>query len=156
VRQSTGDARNRWGDYSAAVTDPADDTAFWVLQEYAAAAGSTWATWWGHLAAEPPVAPTAHFAVPARTPSAAAPTRFHDTSTGGPIAWSWNFGDGTTSKAQDPEKLFAQPGTYRVALTVSNRAGTSTSSTNVMVLPAPGRDLRRVPQRTQTPREVVR
>ncbi len=46
-------ARNRWGDYSATVVDPVDDTGFWTIQEYAApSAGNCamcdrWGTWWG-------------------------------------------------------------------------------------------------------------
>ncbi len=43
---------NRWGDFSATVVDPADDTSFWTLQEYAqtpdpATGSSRWGTWWG-------------------------------------------------------------------------------------------------------------
>ena len=41
---------NRWGDYSATVVDPSDDTSFWTLQEYAespVAGVSRWGTWWG-------------------------------------------------------------------------------------------------------------
>jgi hypothetical protein len=42
----------RWGDYSATVIDPADDLAFWTLQEYAATDvggnpnDDRWGTWW--------------------------------------------------------------------------------------------------------------
>ncbi len=46
----------RWGDYSAAVVDPANDTDLWTIQEYAAApaAGKTrWGTWWGHIVPPP-------------------------------------------------------------------------------------------------------
>lgn len=47
----------RWGDYSATSVDPADDTSFWTIQEYAAmdvgpsASNDRWGTWWGKLAA---------------------------------------------------------------------------------------------------------
>lgn len=46
-------ARNRWGDYSATVVDPVDDTGFWTIQEYAATSAGNcpmcdrWGTWWG-------------------------------------------------------------------------------------------------------------
>jgi hypothetical protein len=44
--------RKRWGDYSATVIDPADDT-FWTFQEYIAAPGgglfNRWGTWWGQI-----------------------------------------------------------------------------------------------------------
>ena len=46
---------NRWGDYSATVVDPVNDTDFWTIQEYAAplAGGGSntarWSTWWGRV-----------------------------------------------------------------------------------------------------------
>ncbi len=42
----------RWGDYSATVVDPTDDTTFWTLQEYAETdvgpnpIDDRWGTWW--------------------------------------------------------------------------------------------------------------
>ena len=50
--------RNRWGDYSATVVDPSDDTKLWTIQEYAELADDLyvvpalrdkWGTWWGML-----------------------------------------------------------------------------------------------------------
>ena len=46
--ETFGSDRNRWGDYSATVVDPADDLTFWTVQEYAAL-GNEWATWWAKL-----------------------------------------------------------------------------------------------------------
>ncbi len=40
---------NRWGDYSATVIDPSDNTTFWTLQEYAGTS-NLWGTWWGKFA----------------------------------------------------------------------------------------------------------
>ena len=51
---------------------------------------------------------------------------FTDTSSNGPTAWQWDFGDGTSSRAQSPSKTYALPGTYTVTLTASNNGGTST------------------------------
>jgi uncharacterized repeat protein (TIGR01451 family) len=45
-----------WGDWSAAVVDPVNDTDLWTLQEYAAAPVGgidRWGTWWGRIS--PPV-----------------------------------------------------------------------------------------------------
>ncbi|MEO7676710.1 MAG: hypothetical protein ABIV39_08115, partial [Verrucomicrobiota bacterium] len=52
-----GGADNRWGDYSGTVVDPINDTGFWTIQEYAAAASGApsvdgsgrWGTWWGRI-----------------------------------------------------------------------------------------------------------
>jgi hypothetical protein len=54
--------RIRWGDYSATVVDPVDDTCMWTIQEYAAqdvgpqSDDDRWSTWWGRLCAgdDPP------------------------------------------------------------------------------------------------------
>ena len=48
---------NRWGDFSASVTDPANDVDFWTIQEYAMlpAGPDRWGTWWGHLALPPDI-----------------------------------------------------------------------------------------------------
>ena len=53
-----GAGANRWGDYSATVVDPVNDSDLWTIQEYAATpvgTGTTdgdgrWGTWWGHIA----------------------------------------------------------------------------------------------------------
>jgi PKD repeat protein len=39
--------------------------------------------------------------------------------------YAWSFGDGTTSLAQEPVKVFPVPGNYPVALTVTDSAGAS-------------------------------
>jgi hypothetical protein len=47
-----GGGENRWGDYSSTVVDPANDTDFWTIQEYAATPGGgfdRWGTWWGKI-----------------------------------------------------------------------------------------------------------
>jgi hypothetical protein len=48
--------QNRWGDYSAAQTDPVDDTNFWAVQEYAGTVrdfgiglAGNWETWWAQV-----------------------------------------------------------------------------------------------------------
>jgi bacillolysin len=43
------------------------------------------------------------------------------------ISWSWNFGDGNTSTAEDPSHTYAAGGTYSVELTVTDNDGASDS-----------------------------
>ena len=50
---------------------------------------------------------------------------FTDASTGGPTAWSWDFGDGTSSTAQNPVHTYAAAGSYSVSLTVTNSGGSN-------------------------------
>jgi hypothetical protein len=59
VRDQDGFGTNRWGDYSATSVDPVNDTAFWTIQEYAAARDPVsgqyrWGTWWGRVVPEAP------------------------------------------------------------------------------------------------------
>ncbi|MDX6692928.1 MAG: hypothetical protein QOF02_531 [Blastocatellia bacterium] len=54
--------KNRWGDYSNTVVDPANDTDLWTIQEYAATSATAscssdcdrWGTWWGRIAPNSP------------------------------------------------------------------------------------------------------
>ncbi len=48
---------------------------------------------------------------------------FSDESTNNPTAWSWYFGDGSTSTTQNPSHTFSTAGTYTVKLTASNSFG---------------------------------
>ena len=65
--------------------------------------------------------------------------QFTDTSSDveGPIvAWAWNFGDNQTSNVQNPEHIYADPGTYRVVITVTDSGGLQASGTRqITVLP---------------------
>ena len=51
---------------------------------------------------------------------------FVDQSTGLPTSWLWNFGDGQTSKEQNPAHAYMTAGTYTVTLTVKNLFGQDT------------------------------
>ena len=44
-------------------------------------------------------------------------------SDGSVAAWSWRFGDGTTSTEREPAHSYAEPGTYTVRLTVTDDRG---------------------------------
>jgi len=52
---------------------------------------------------------------------------------GGPVNWSWDFGDGTTSTSQNPSKTYYKSGNYTIKLTVSN-ADSSASLTKTSYL----------------------
>lgn len=67
---------------------------------------------------------------------------FTDTSSGnGGLAYSWDFGDGMTSTAQNPIHNYAASGTYQVCLVVLDTCTTDTLCDSVTVLcPAPTAD----------------
>ncbi|WP_193212822.1 putative Ig domain-containing protein [Luteolibacter marinus] len=47
-------------------------------------------------------------------------------------SWSWNFGDGSSSTAQDPVHTYAGPGVYPVTLTVANTEGLEDTSSSTV------------------------
>ena len=53
---------------------------------------------------------------------------FTDSSTNTPTSWSWSFGDGSSVNAtqQNPVHTYTNAGTYTVALTATNSAGSNT------------------------------
>jgi PKD repeat protein len=51
---------------------------------------------------------------------------FEDLSVGAAISWLWNFGDGNTSTAQNPNHGYSLPGTYFVCLEISNDCESAT------------------------------
>lgn len=68
--------------------------------------------------------------------STALTSNFTDLSTGSPISWSWNFGDGSAiNTSQNPTHTYAVAGTYTVTLVVSNGICDDTYSTTVGVFP---------------------
>ena len=48
---------------------------------------------------------------------------------GGPIAYSWDFGDGNTATGPVVSHSYAEPGTYRPVLTVSDASGSKCAAT---------------------------
>jgi PKD repeat protein len=53
---------------------------------------------------------------------------FTDQSTGLPTSWSWNFGDGTSATTKNPTHTYTKAGSYTVALTATNTAGSNTAT----------------------------
>lgn len=63
---------------------------------------------------------------------------FTDASTNGATSWAWNFGDGFTSTAQNPDHLFTTGGNYTISLTVTDALGCeSTTSEEVSIAALP-------------------
>ncbi len=63
---------------------------------------------------------------------------FTDLSTGPVTSWSWTFGDGATSTAQNPSHLYTAAGMYDVTLTATGPGGVDAESkTNYIVVSVP-------------------
>lgn len=81
--------------------------------------------------------PTAGFTFAPSSPTVGQTVTFTDNSTGGPTAWSWTFGDGGTSTAQNPSHTYSAAGAFTVALKATNAAGSSSVSQTVTVTNPP-------------------
>jgi beta propeller repeat protein len=77
---------------------------------------------------------------------------FEDTSSGLPMEWHWDFGDGETSDEQNPVHIFTRPGVYDVNLTAGNIFGNDfiikqsvitvvDGTYHTCILPSPGIEL---------------
>ena len=77
-----------------------------------------------------PVTPDAAFLATPTSGSAPLTVNFTDTSTNTPTGWAWDFeNDGTIdSTQQHPSHAYPDPGSYTVALTASNAAGSDTET----------------------------
>ena len=82
---------------------------------------------------EPAKRPFARFTQDNRFGVAPLTVQFTDRSMNSPDTYLWSFGDGTTSSEMNPEHTFGLPGLYRVSLTVSNDAGSGSTSGYVVV-----------------------
>ncbi len=74
--------------------------------------------------------PTASFTANRTVICSGQTVAYTDASTGNPTVWQWVFQGGTpaTSSVQNPTITYNTPGTYSVALTASNTAGSSVST----------------------------
>jgi len=72
-----------------------------------------------------PVKPVAAFSASPISGKAPLTVKFTDKSTSNPTSWTWIFGDGSTSKVQNPVHKYTKKGTNTVSLTVKNVGGSS-------------------------------
>jgi PKD repeat protein len=76
------------------------------------------------------IAPVANFAASPRDGAAPLEVHFTDLSTGQPVVWSWDFGDGMKSSEANPTHIYSSGGSYTVILTVANSYGADTRIQN--------------------------
>jgi len=93
----------------------------------------------GYISVTPPTAPVANFTAAPTSGQAPLLVHFTDTSSGLPTSWTWDFGDGGASAAQNPSHTYASEGMYTVILTATNAQGSNskTRSDCITVTPPP-------------------
>jgi len=85
----------------------------------------------GFITVSPPVGPDAEFSGTPRSGEKPLTVQFTDQSkagTGTITSWSWTFGDGGTSTAQDPSHVYDSDGVYAVSLTIQTTVGSNTET----------------------------
>jgi PKD repeat protein len=78
----------------------------------------------------PPPPPVAQFSGSPTSGTVPLTVNFTDMSTGSITSWSWTFGDGGTSTAQNPSHQYTSAGTYTVSLTVTGPGGSDGETKN--------------------------
>ena len=88
-----------------------------------------------------PQPPNANFSGNPTSGDAPLTVLFSDLSSGSPTSWSWTFGDGGSSTAQNPSHDYTSAGDYAVSLEATNANGsdteTKTDYISVSAAPAP-------------------
>ena len=117
----------------------------WQFVPVAGGTGFTDAGMANCVTAPPPAppAPVADFTASTAGGDAPLAVAFTDRSTGQPAEWSWDFGDNSTSTAQNPTHTYAASGTYTVRLTVRGYSGSDTVARTGLItvtVPAPPDD----------------
>lgn len=81
--------------------------------------------------------PVANFSA-SPTTSCTGIIQFTDSTTGSPISWLWNFGDGDTSSVQNPSHSYTTSGTFTVTLIATNSVTSDTLiKTNYLTISLP-------------------
>jgi len=89
-----------------------------------------------------PHPPVANFTADYSVGYSPEPVRFIDTSTGDPVSWYWDFGDGTSSTLRNPEHTYPSGGgVYRVSLKVANAAGSNISASKEIYMADSGTEV---------------
>jgi len=142
---SLGVVHTRWWDFGDGTVAWANETP-WVKHSYSIPGmytvsltagnngGDVTATKEGYIEVLPSGAPPhARFSLSPMMGYAPLSVLFTDRSTGGPLAWHWDFGDGTVSSDANPANTYTTAGLYVVTLTAANSGGTASYTSTVWV-----------------------
>jgi PKD repeat protein len=125
-----------WTDVGAAFTNNSTAPQSWTESDFVAASGSWPRRFYMVKRAPIQTAPVANFSASQLQGTAPLLVAFTDRSTGNPVSWNWNFGDGASSTAQNPTHTYSIAGSYTATLTIRDGAGSIDSrSASILVTP---------------------
>ena len=89
----------------------------------------------GLISSDPPSNCTASFNADKTSGFAPLEVQFTDISTGNPVSWQWEFGDGDISSEQNPVHTYQTAGIFSVTLTISGSCGIDVDTrTNLIIV----------------------
>ena len=91
----------------------------------------------------------ANFTITPLSGKAPLEVRFTDSSTGNPVTWQWDFGDGRAATTKNPINTYQKAGNYTVTLTVTYSDKTTQIVTKSVVVERPDPVARFVADRTK-------
>jgi PKD repeat protein len=77
--------------------------------------------------------PAAAFTASPTSGTAPLTVSFYDRSTGNPVTWRWDFGDGAAAYGPSQSHTYHTAGSYTVSLTVSNTVSSDTATASIHV-----------------------
>src|SRR5207244_1086031 len=81
-----------------------------------------------------PAPVTANFTANPTSGQSPLTVQFTDQSSGSVASWSWNFGDGVTSTAQNPAHTYNSAGNFTATLTVTGSNGQASSASQTITV----------------------
>ena len=78
-------------------------------------------------------APDPHFSIRPNPAPVNTSVQFLDTTLNKPTSWTWAFGDGGTSTAQNPTHVYKAKGIFTIRLTVRNASGSAATTNTVTI-----------------------
>ncbi|MBE2290807.1 MAG: Ig-like domain-containing protein [Chitinophagaceae bacterium] len=124
-----GGSKNRWGDYSATMVDPVNNTDFWTIQEASHSTINMWDTWWAR------VVPTSSCSTPSVSGTLLACAGSGTTLTGSVSGGTWSSSNTSVATVGSASGVVAAvaAGTATISYTISGGCvGTAIYTVNAL------------------------
>lgn len=122
------------GAYTVNATSLNANTTYYVRAYAINSNGTGYGTEQNFITETAGVAPVAAFTANTTTIKEGESVQFTDQSTNNPTSWSWDFGDGSKSSAQNPSHTYTNVGKFTVKLTITNSRGSNSITKNDYII----------------------